>query len=94
MTLQTFLRLTAETPRLPLRRAMAIALAVETPCSPDGYARFYTRVIDELPRDGRSGSCAGPGHRSGPGRHCARGIGRTPLTTTRQRTSLTPRPER
>ena len=33
-----------------LRRAMAVALAAETPRTPADYQRFYARVIDELHR--------------------------------------------
>ena len=48
MTLQHFITLTARTPRTELRRAMTLALAEEVPRTPDGYARFHRRVVEEL----------------------------------------------
>jgi hypothetical protein len=48
MTLQQYLELTASTPRVALRRAMATALGVEAARTPDAYPRYYDRVIDAL----------------------------------------------
>ena len=50
MTLQQFRTLTAEMDDrdLRLRRAMTVALAAEIPRTPEGYERFYARVVDEL----------------------------------------------
>ena len=48
MTLHQYLDLTASTPRVVLRRAMATALRVEAVRTPDAYARYYDRVIDAL----------------------------------------------
>ena len=48
MTLQTFLNLTAGVPEPTLRRSLALALSVERPTSPEGYARFYERVLAVL----------------------------------------------
>ena len=48
MTLQTFLHLTATIPEPVLRRALAIALSSERPTSPQGYVRFYARVLAAL----------------------------------------------
>ncbi len=48
MTLQTFRNLTATIPELTLRRALTLALSVERPTSPEGYARFYGRVLAVL----------------------------------------------
>ena len=48
MTLQRFLHLTATVPQPVLRRAITLALGVERPTSPEGYARFYRRVSAAL----------------------------------------------
>ena len=48
VTLQQFLTLTAASPALALRRAISVALSVETPRSRQAYGRFYCRVIVEL----------------------------------------------
>ena len=48
MTLPTFLNLTAAVPEPTLRRSLALALSVERPTSPEGYARFYERVLAGL----------------------------------------------
>ena len=48
MTLQQFLAVTAHIDSRDLRRAMAVALALEVPRSSVGYERFYSRVLDEL----------------------------------------------
>ncbi len=48
MTLQTFLTLTATIPEPTLRRSLILALSVERPTSPEGYARFYDRVVATL----------------------------------------------
>ena len=48
MTLHQFQTLTARVPAPVLRRAMTVALSVEAPRAPAGYARFYCRVIAEL----------------------------------------------
>ena len=47
-TLQQFLTLTAASPAPALRRAIAVALSVETPISREAYGRFYCRVMTEL----------------------------------------------
>ena len=54
MTLQHYLDLTASTPSVALRRAMATALGVEAARAPDVYARYYDRVIEALWRETRS----------------------------------------
>ena len=54
MTLQHYLDLTASTPSVALRRAMATALGVEAARAPDAYARYYDRVIEALCRETRS----------------------------------------
>jgi hypothetical protein len=48
MTIETFLKLTATSPAPALRRAIAVALAVDRPSAGEGYTRFYRRVIAEL----------------------------------------------
>ena len=48
MTLQEFLKLTAEVDDRDLRPALALALQSEVPRSRESYARFYRRVIDTL----------------------------------------------
>ena len=48
MTLHQFYTLTARAPAPVLRRAMTVALSVEAPRAPAGYARFYCRVLAEL----------------------------------------------
>ena len=48
MTLQCFRTLTSAVPTQMLRRAMALALAVEAPRTPGSHVRFYCRVIREL----------------------------------------------
>ncbi len=48
MTLQEFLKLTAEVDDRELRPAVALALQSEVPRSRESYARFYRRVIDTL----------------------------------------------
>ena len=61
MTLQTFLTRTAAAPAEALRRAIAAALSVERPTSPDGFVRFYHRVVSELhPRTSPQHSDAPP----------------------------------
>ena len=48
MILRRFLTLTAETPALELRRAVARALEDEIPHTPETYDQFYRRVLAEL----------------------------------------------
>ncbi len=48
MILQQFLTVTATTPGPVLRRAIATALSVESPKTPEAYDRFYCRVLGEL----------------------------------------------
>ena len=48
MTLQHFRTVTADVDDGQLRRAMTVALASEIPRDPEGYRRFYSRVIDAL----------------------------------------------
>ena len=48
MTLQSFLRLTSTTPTPVLRQAISVALSAERPTSRESYARFYSRVVDQL----------------------------------------------
>ncbi len=48
MTIQEFLTHTAAIPAPVLRQAITVALSVETPSSPEAFARFYCRVIGEL----------------------------------------------
>ena len=48
MKLREFLTLTATSPTPALRRAIAGALTVETPRTPEAYSRFYRRVTTEL----------------------------------------------
>ena len=48
MTLQEFLKLTADIDDLELRPALALSLQSEVPRSRESYARFYRRVIDTL----------------------------------------------
>ena len=53
MTLQQYLDLTASTPSVALRRAMATALGVEAARAPDAYPRYYDRVLEALCRETR-----------------------------------------
>lgn len=48
LTLHAFLALTSTTPQPTLRRALAAALAVETPKTRSGFVRFYGRVLIKL----------------------------------------------
>jgi hypothetical protein len=48
MMLHRFLTATATADDLELRRAMAVALAMEIPRERAGYLRFYRRVVDEI----------------------------------------------
>ena len=48
MTLQEFLKFTADVDDRDLRPALALALQSEVPRSRESYARFYRRVIDML----------------------------------------------
>ena len=48
MTIDRFQTLTAEVPEPTLRRALAAALSLEAPRSPEDYERFYCRVLREL----------------------------------------------
>ncbi len=48
MTLQHFRNVTAEVDEAQVRRAMTVALASEIPRDPEGYRRFYARVIGAL----------------------------------------------
>ena len=48
MTLGQFLALTTASPALALRRAISVALFVETPNTREAYGRFYSRVVAEL----------------------------------------------
>ncbi len=48
MTLQEFLKLTAEVDDRDVRPALALALRLEVPRSRESYARFYRRVVDTL----------------------------------------------
>ena len=48
MTLQHFRTVTSDVDEGQLRRAMTVALASEIPRDPEGYRRFYSRVIDAL----------------------------------------------
>ncbi len=50
MTLQQFCVPMADMNDRHLRRAMTIALAAEIPRTPEGYQRFYARVVDQLDR--------------------------------------------
>ena len=65
MTLQTFLHLTATIPEPVLRRALAIALSSERPTSPEGYARFYRRVLAALCATSCNGDYPIRGHEVG-----------------------------
>ena len=58
MTLHQFQTLTANVPAPVLRRAMTVALSVEAPRAPAGYARFYCRVLAELGVALGTGDCA------------------------------------
>ena len=53
MTLDQYLDLTASTPSVALRRAMATVLGVEAARTPDAYLRYYDRVLDALCRETR-----------------------------------------
>ena len=48
MTLQHFRNVTADVDECQLRHAMTVALVSEIPSDPEGYRRFYARVIDAL----------------------------------------------
>ena len=48
MTLDDFLSATSDVPVPILRKAMIVALSVESARTPDACRRFYTRVVDEL----------------------------------------------
>ncbi len=54
MMLQHFLTATAGTDEREVRRAMAVAIAVEIPHDSTSYERFYRRVLDELEAAGTS----------------------------------------
>ena len=54
--LQHVLTATAGTDEREIRRAMAVALALEIPHDSTGYERFYRRVLDELERTARAAS--------------------------------------
>ena len=54
MTLQRFHNVTADVDEGQLRQAMTVALASEIPRDPEGYRRFYARVIDALPEPAES----------------------------------------
>ena len=54
MMLQHFLTATAGTDQREVRRAMAVALALEIPHDSTGYERFYRRVLNELETAGTS----------------------------------------
>ena len=54
MMLQHFLTATAGTDEREVRRAMAVALALEIPHDSTSYERFYRRVVNELPTAGTS----------------------------------------
>ena len=54
MTLQHFRNLTADVDEGQLRQAMTVALASEIPSDPEGYRRFYARIIDALPEPAES----------------------------------------
>jgi hypothetical protein len=48
MRLKTFLNLTGAIPETAVRRALTVALSVERPTSPEGYALFYRRTLVAL----------------------------------------------
>ena len=48
MILHHYLAATAHTDQWEVRRAMAVALALETPHDSSSYERFYRRVLDTL----------------------------------------------
>ncbi len=48
MRLKTFLNLTAAAPETEVRQALTVALSVERPTSPEGYALFYRRTLAAL----------------------------------------------
>ena len=54
MRLQHYLAATARTDAQAVRRAMAVAIAVEIPHDSTGYERFYRRVVNELQAAGTS----------------------------------------
>ena len=58
MILHQYLAATARTDEREVRRAMAVALALEIPHDRTGYERFYRRVLDELERAARAVSTA------------------------------------
>ena len=51
--LHHYLTATARTDEREVRRAMAVALALEIPHDSTGYERFYRRVLDELETAGQ-----------------------------------------
>ena len=55
MTVHEFLTCIAEIDDTALRRAVAQALAVERPCSPESYRRLYLRVLTSV---GNGSTCA------------------------------------
>ena len=48
MILHHYLTATAQADEREVRRAMAVALALEIPHDSTGYERFYRRVLNEL----------------------------------------------
>ena len=54
MILHHYLAATARTDEREVRRAMAVAIAVEIPHDSTGYERFYRRVLNELEAAGTS----------------------------------------
>ena len=48
MTLHEFHTLTVSVSPQVLRRAMTVALSMDAPRTPAGYARFYCRVLAEV----------------------------------------------
>lgn len=58
MMLHHYLAATAQTDEREIRRAMAVALALEIPHDSTGYERFYRRVIHELEQAERAVSKA------------------------------------
>mgnify|MGYP001281802578 CR=1 FL=1 len=48
MNVQQFLTATEGTDDQEVRRAMVLALALEAPHGPEGYRRFYRRVLSVL----------------------------------------------
>ena len=64
MMLHHYLAATARTDEREVRRAMAVALALEIPHDSIGYERFYGRVLDELETTGQpNGSRSDPARR-------------------------------